>query len=599
MSVDPAEPAGTAGRPLVVGGWEPGAVAVPWLPGEPWWAVWGIDDKSGAHRLVDEVWRTGVPGRWAGQPWALVLRRPDGTVLATASTGLRSGLFWSVDRGGAAPTLVIGPHPGEVVRRRRQATHLDGRYLTAFAQLRMPSAGTPYREVRRIRPGLTLAWSSDAARPRATEWNGPSTWAAPTLQGPGVADRFVEVFDLATAALMEEGKAPHVAMSGGLDSTFLAASLALQTDPDRPVTAYCYAPHAKARLRPVGALDPDESELARAMARRYPGRLHVVPLVNEGRVLALDVADRTGSRSWLPVLNPSNQVWMETLAAAAGSAGSSRWFVGDLGNGVFSNDHAYAIAYHLRRREGRTLWRLVRDDPAPWPAAALTQLVRPLLSPLRHRWRSRGDERRPGTRTAAGVPVPPAPPALPPRWDLEPWYTQDLGFLATLHPGADPAFPVDPFGDREVVALAASIAPAQWRRGPAWRAFARTMMRDRVPDEIRLRTRRGGQSWDAWYVAHDRRDRYEAEVDLVTATPVLGGLVDVDVLRATVRSWHWGEPVGGAPLVDLFEVDRLLSLAAFARTTDARLRSLNRTGGQPAAAASDPSEPDPRGSSGG
>jgi hypothetical protein len=98
-------------------------------------------------------------------------------------------------------------------------------------------------------------------------------------------------------------------------------------------------------------------------------------------------------------------------------------------------------------------------------------------------------------------------------------------------------------------------------------------MADRVPEEIRLRTRRGGQAWDAWFVAHDQRDRYEAEVALVGDTPVIGRLVDVGTLRATVRSWRWGELVGGAPLTELFEVDRLLVLAAFIRTADGRLRA--------------------------
>jgi hypothetical protein len=103
-----------------------------------------------------------------------------------------------------------------------------------------------------------------------------------------------------------------------------------------------------------------------------------------------------------------------------------------------------------------------------------------------------------------------------------------------------------------------------------------------IPDEIRLRRARGAQAPDAWAWIKDERERYTAELDEFESTPVIGELVDIDHLRASVLGWHWGSDF--APLmVDLLAVHRVLALARFVRFTTRRLVEL------PA------SEPPPRG----
>ena len=131
----------------------------------------------------------------------------------------------------------------------------------------------------------------------------------------------------------------------------------------------------------------------------------------------------------------------------------------------------------------------------------------------------------------------------------------------------------DPFLSRGILDLAASITPREWARGPQPRGYARLLGAGRVPDEIRLRTRRGGQSWDHWYLIRDQRARYYDEVASLPNTPILGGWVDDVALRRILDSWPWGQ-VNGPSQISAIAMDRILSLATFVRLTTARLKAL-------------------------
>ena len=132
---------------------------------------------------------------------------------------------------------------------------------------------------------------------------------------------------------------------------------------------------------------------------------------------------------------------------------------------------------------------------------------------------------------------------------------------------------IDPFRAATVMEIAASITPREWSTGPYPRGFARRLGEGRVPDEIRLRTRGGGQAMDTWFVTRNLRDRYFDEIRQLESTPVLGGWVDVSAIEATVSAWPWGEVRGPGDL-EVIAVERLLALADFVRMTRSRLKSL-------------------------
>ncbi|MFN8125878.1 MAG: asparagine synthase-related protein [Candidatus Nanopelagicales bacterium] len=354
-------------------------------------------------------------------------------------------------------------------------------------------------------------------------------------------------------------------MSGGLDSTFVAATLARQTTPDRPVIGLIHVPLAEAQLQPRGGMDPDESHLAHTLAAAYPGRLVVREVRNEELISPLDASAEMSTRSWLPVFNPANQSWMTAMNRIAAHEGAELLFAGGNGNAAFSHDHPYAARYYLSRGRLPTLLSLGTVDGSP----SMSRLRGRVLSPLL--------PRTPQPPTSAHLGLPPTPPPRHehPRIHYLRWLARaNSGLMAAQNPAAtEGILKADPFLARAVLDVAAAIEPAEWQRGGGSRSFARRLGLGRVPDDIRLRKRRGAQGWDAWYVVRNDRDRYLAEIDLLRDTPALGGWVDDRRLAATVAAWPWGATHGPGP-GELHTVHRLLALAAFARDTTRRLATL-------------------------
>lgn len=70
----------------------------------------------------------------------------------------------------------------------------------------------------------------------------------------------------------------------------------------------------------------------------------------------------------------------------------------------------------------------------------------------------------------------------------------------------------------------------------------------------------------------NQRERYLDELKLVHQSPGLGGWVDTAELQKRAEQWPWGE-IQGPSQIEVIAIDRLLSLAAFARMTDEKLKS--------------------------
>ena len=173
--------------------------------------------------------------------------------------------------------------------------------------------------------------------PRQTEWSGPSAWpVVPKAEGPDVQGTYLANFDAVVSEMTAAGGPIAAAMSGGLDSSFVVAALAMQTTPDRPVHAFSHAPHPDAQLEPSGDWDPDDSTYAMAMQRAYPGLVIVHRVINADLVASLDAASDAARRSWLPTFNPGNQVWISQIERLAAELGASRLFSGTNGNPAFA-----------------------------------------------------------------------------------------------------------------------------------------------------------------------------------------------------------------------------------------------------------------------
>ena len=549
-----------------------------WQPGETrggFARQWGLRPDESAREF--EALRTGrlSAGSVSEQPWAALVERPDGVLAAAASSTLKGGLFWTVDRPPRGrPTLLFGVRLGEVVGARTGRTRLNDRYVADVALMSPSAEETAYLEVHRLAPGTALLWSDPESVPRRVTWCGPDAWPAPTRSGDGVISDYLAAFDAAVDELVVPGEPLVATLSGGLDSSFVVASLVRHATPDSPVHAFMHVPHPDAGLGPRGNWDADDSGAAAEMQRAYPGRIVLTAVSNDGSGQPLDAAADNAERSWSPTVNPANQAWMTDFSQRAAALGASRFFEGSNGNAAFSYEHGYAAGYHLRRGElGRVadLVRLGRADGLSWPGALRHRVLGPIASPIKAGLRRGPHEYATAAGLVAGGPTG-RPPATGRAGYLR-WLRMETGLLATVQPGLHGTVTVDPFTAASVLDLAASIVPAEWSRGPRPRGYARLLGAGRVPDAIRLRTRRGGQSWDNWFLIRNQRERYLDELAALPGTPVVGGMVDADLLRRRAEAWPWGETIGPSH-ADVTATDRILSLAAFVRMTTTRLAGL-------------------------
>jgi hypothetical protein len=534
--------------------------------------VWGVGPVSAslAQRAGAAVRAGDDPVAGPAEPWAAVVVRADGSVAAAVSTNFLGGLFWAWD---PSQGLVFSDRIGDVVSSLRVVPDLDEDYLRGFAVLSVEPQGTPYRGVTRIGGGTTAVWSGASAAPELVQWCGPRSWPQPEVRGEQLRGIYLEAFDRAVDALVPARGPLASTLSGGLDSTFAVASLVRHATADRPIHAFCHSPRPDARLEGRGNWDPDDLPLARLMAASRPGLIEVTPVVAEDGQTPLEAAEVAARAAWIPTLNPGNQVWMNAVVDASRGLGAQVTMVGTHGNAAFSYEHAYALRHHLLRGEFTLAARSVRArDATPLKQHVRSQVASPLLTPLVSRVRGTNTwldyQRLIGLGHAVGRDMVPDS-----RTKFLDFLRPGVGFGAAMA-GANRTAPyVDPFTSREVIDLAARIVPAQWQQGPGPRGLARLLGEGRVPDEIRLRTRRGGQAWDEWFLMRHERQRYAEEIDKLSETPVLGGWVDHVQLRRQHESWPWGE-VEGPPSLAVLALNRILSLGSFVRMTSERLDAL-------------------------
>ena len=557
-------------------------------------AFWGLNAADEAA-VMAAVITSDDPGREVSAPWSAAVIRPDGTVAATCSTTWAGGLYWSWDNGPGESRLLMSVSLGPIIAARREPTTLDEDFLRAFALMEPPGRGTPYQQIHRIPAGVTASWASGQRQPRMVDWYAATVRSAtPELSGPYSVSQYLATVDSAVDALTAVDTPLAATLSGGLDSTFVVASLARHATADNPMQAFCHSPHPDASLPDQPGWQPDDFPAAQAMVAAYSGRIVLHRVINEDRTTALDAAASFAERTWLPAVNPANQVWIDLIAARAKELGADRLHTGAQGNMVFSVTPTYALEFYRQAHDVRGAAATVaawREWGESW-SGILRRRVMPAMTPdaleLVRRWRARGAgaEGQPGATIAEVIGVKDPPPAPQKVFDRELHLRLMLGgsgLASVLGPVPGVPLLVDPFTDRSVVELAARIAPFEWLRGSGPRGFARRAGLGRVPDAVRLRRERGGQAMDLWWSTKSQRDRYVAEVEALAVSPAFAGWIDAKELHRRVERWPWESSIESqgseeGSLAEIIATNRILSLAAFARTTAERLVRLGRGG---------------------
>ena len=543
------------------------------------------------HDFV-ELLITGLPPDRArgNEPWATVMSGP-GRVAACVSPSFIGGIFWAAAESG----LLFSDNLRHLVDQLRGRLTLDADFIRSFAQVPFDVSGTrtAFRNIHRVEPGTTAIWGGPGAGrpaavwsapmrttpPRTVVWCGPESWAEPHLEGPEAPQRYLDAFDASVDELLGDGPI-YAQMSGGLDSTFVVASLIRHATPDNPVHALCHSPHPESGLSTQGRWEPDDYPVAKAMEAAYPGRVVVHRMLTPEDARPLNAAAAASAIRGVPTFNPGNQVWLDHMGQMAAEAGASRLFCGTNGNPAFSYGHTYATGYYLRRGDAPRAWRslIPGGQRKPTRATVRTGVLSPLAGAMRRRLpppaldrvnRITGRTKRVDYRSLVGLghlaPAESVPVPYMDRGNYLHWLAGRGPLRAAGVFSGSPIPVVDPFATQRLLDLAASITPVEWLRGPGGsRTYARLLGAGRVPDSIRLRSRRGGQGWDEWYLIRNDRDRYYDEVQTLAATPILGGWVDDGVLWRTLETWPWGQ-VSGPDRMSVLAMNRILSLAGFVR----------------------------------
>lgn len=443
-----------------------------------------------------------------------------------------AGLFYVANQGSTGH-LTVADDPGSAVRETDRAWRLDHGWLQDWLLGCPDASSTPYLGLRRLLPGGVLELEPRAPV-RVSNTIGPEVWAEADLAGQDAEEAFREAFDRAVGDLADGAPVLTSELSGGLDSTYMVATLARTAR--SPVYSFVAVPERSAVLPPTPRVVSDEPA-ARQLADCYPAAVCLRAVQTPESESPLEVARRISSRSWWPALGVSNLGWVEQIRECAAELGSPHVWTGSNGNAAFSYSHGYADR-SLRTRVERLRPRN-RDRPS-------------LLSTLLNH-----------------------PPSAAPRMDRRRY----LEWLAgQLHPhaafGNPAAFArpsVDPYRAPEVLEVAARIKPEAWRRPGMTRGFARTLGQGRVPDAIRLRQARGAQGLDVWQQMYRHRVQYETQVELLADTPAIADLVNRSAVRSLVQTWSWDRRLP-PPQIQTSVVNRLLAFGQFIRDAETRLR---------------------------
>jgi hypothetical protein len=492
----------------------------------------------------------------------------DGTLEVVTSAMSGSHVNYVQDTDGS---WVYATHLPTLIQQLGRWPALDEAELVSYALL-TPRTRPPLVGVDTLGTGCRLCQ-------RAGNAPAKSTWFKLDLTVlPGTVDEWVEHYcaeidEVLRIDLPETGDVSAL-MSGGLDSTMVVGSAAGVMGRDRRINAMCLDPMPA----PDGTGDkgrwlytdlPD----AMSMQRMWPS-VSVSGLRNDVPLTPLDVLPDLFDLTGMPVLNPSNSVWMRLGFLAAQARGDEAVLTGQSGNLAFSfsppdvvaklaaRGRVGAVMDALRTRSsstGNSMWyearvalvspartavgrrlRVARTPDESWKRMAAIEQF-PALRRETIEWlglSERLDRVSPfGTRFARNAVKAGALPRESCFWSP---YAHGVRFL-------------DPLAAAPLVSLVAGLPDTAYVGVGPDRSFARRTMVDRVPDTIRLRLQRGQQAADArqWFT---RRPDTAAALMALARDPVVASLVDVD---------QWLERAPGPERPWTLGFDRTLGVAMY------------------------------------
>lgn len=501
--------------------------------------------------ILLEAWRAWGKGCLNRLSGAFAFAVWDGTrqelFLARDHVGERPLFYYSSAHCFAFASMPKGLHPLPFI-----GAEVDEDYIAHYLTLAtLPVEQTIFRRIVRLAAGCSVT-----VRPEKTAveryWKIEDLAPLPPASGEEYLDQLRERFDKAVRSRLRTTGAVGVQLSGGLDSSSVAATAArILGAEDRDLIAYTAVPRSGFRAREDASHFEDEGPAAAEVAARYPNMRHV--LVQSSETSFLDILDGIEELYDHPCYGPSNEVWENAIMARARADGVTVLLNGNCGNSTFSSYGMLALNAWFRSgqwgRLAASAWRIRRAR-----SASLKSIARFSLWPSLPFWlRSRTDPHMRSFSLDYSVLHPEIIRAL----GLE---RQALHDLTTFSPDGRGQLRMllqygdisdtniapqagwhldfrDPTFDRHVVEFCLTVPLEQFLHGGQLRSLARRAMADRLPASTAARTKRGRQSAD-WHVElGSLRDRMLAEVALLEASPLASRMLDLPRMRRLINNW--------------------------------------------------------------
>jgi asparagine synthase (glutamine-hydrolysing) len=472
-----------------------------------------------------EAWGSECVGRLAGVFAFAVWDRRTRTLFAARSPIVAPTLLYhTTGRTFAFATAPGGLHALPCITRALNEERLADMLVQMDGS---PPASTLYRHISRLPTGFRLMAGRDGVRTRCC-WQPDLSREIRFSRDEEYPDAFNDLFERVVGAHLRSTTRVAVQMSGGLDSSAVAATAArLLARRGERLTAFTEVPGPGfSGPVPPGAY-ADETPFVEAIAAMH-GNLDLNLMRTDGQ-LFLDELDILFPHLEAPLRNTSNRVWIESILREAARRDMKVLLDGLQGNLTMSWYGSGMLPGLIRSGKWGEAYRQVRTTRSPW-RALVVQGVLPLLpAPL---WSAVERLRHPAARTEAPWLTNSAINPGFAKAQRVPERARERDFATRCRPGADSRmnryralagqdfgayisayramYGVDmrtPTADVRLAEFCLALPEDQYRRNGESRSLIRRAMAAHLPEMVLANRLRGMQAADWFERLTGQRDR--------------------------------------------------------------------------------------------
>lgn len=467
---------------------------------------------------------------------------------------------------------------------------LDEALLANFLALNhREREATFYRGIFRVPSRTVVRLTREATR--ATQYWQPDLDAAPPCKSDDdYVARARELFDVATARSLRGTSRAAVHLSGGLDSSAVAATIARAGSVE--CVGYTGLPPQDLARGPRPGRYLDERPKVEALARMHPS-LRTVFVTPRGAHQRQQNPERYFFEVPLPHRGTCGLGWFGAIDDRIKADGHDVIFHGGPGNMVTSWTGGLSLAAHLSRGRAGDLFRdarfIARSTRRSLPRVLASEAVLPLLPAAARRAvdRSLGHSLDDVSDISLLRREVVDDLRLVEQWHADSFDTmyriagassarfrafklfdndQQSRDLACGRQEAEGIEYRSPFDDRELLEFCLAVPEPLFRRNGISRWFARRVFADRLPREI-LEERLMGEQAPNWFESLDaRKPALAASVERLEASSLASRLVDIPRLKRLLAEWPQDARSAEARTFEYrYALDRAVHLGLFIR----------------------------------